>query len=174
MDGTPCPLTAGTYSTAPFIAPFDVTIGDGWTDDRAWAHGGELADPTGKGYLQWGSGFIGGTGPGGEAVTFGATGDDILAFLRSYKDFTVSPTVDVTIDGKTGKAVDVMTNGVMARHILEIPEDGYNLAPGEKVRFMIFEGDGSPVVLMVDIPKAKDFDAEMAAMQPILDSIVWE
>jgi hypothetical protein len=174
MDGTPCPVSAGTYSTTPFVHPFLVTIGDGWTNDRAWAHGGELADPSGLGYLQWGSGFTGGMGPSGKTIAIGPTGDGVLDHFRSFKDFTVSPVEDVTIGGKTGKAVDVTTNGAGQSGILQIPEDNYNLGPGEKVRLMVFDIDGSAVALMVDIPKAKDFDAEMAAMQPVLDTIVWQ
>jgi hypothetical protein len=170
---TPCPVSAGTYSTAPFVHPFLITIGDGWTNDRRWPHGGELAAPSGLSYLEWGSDFTG-NGPSGASVKIGPTADDVFGYLASIADFTVSPPLDVTLGGKTGRSVDVSTNSATAPGFLHIAEDSYNLGPGEKARFMVFEIDGSAVVIMVEVPKEKDFEAEMATMQPTLDTIVWQ
>jgi hypothetical protein len=174
MNGTPCPLPAGTYSTAPFVHPFLVTIAGGWTNDRAWPHGGELANPSGKAYLQWGSGFISGTGPSGKDVAIGPTADAVLAYIQTFKGFAITPPAPITIGERTGRSVDISTKGTRADGLLRIPEDQYNLAPGEKVRFMLFDVSGAAVVIMVDVPTEKDFAAETKAMQPVLDSIVWQ
>jgi hypothetical protein len=161
---TPCDLTAGTYSTAPFVKPFLVTVGPGWANDRAWPHGGEIAN-AGRVYLEWGSGFT--SVPGSSA-------SDLVGYIQSFKGFKVSPPVPVTIGGVTGVSVDVSTNSTEARAFLTIPEDAYNLGPGEKVRFIVVDADGSPVMIMVEVPKADDFDDEISAIQPVLDSIVWQ
>jgi hypothetical protein len=171
---TPCPVPAGTYSTAPFEHPFLVTIPSGWTNDRAGPHGGQLADASARGYLEWGSDFIGGVGPSGKETKVGTTGDELLAYIRSFKDFEISPAVPVTIGGLTGKSVDISTKDTLARAFLGIPEDSYNLGPGEKARFMVFTVGGSAVLIMVEVPEEKNFEAEIAAMQPVLDSIVWQ
>jgi hypothetical protein len=173
-DFTPCPVAAGTYSTAPFIHPFLVTIGDGWTNDRNWPHGGELASGGSAGVLEWGSGFIGGTGPAGKAVAIKPTSDALLAYIRSFGGFTVSPQVPIAIGGRTGRSVDVSTNQTQAEGLLDIPEDSYNLGPGEKVRLMVFDLNGSAVMIMVEVPMANGFDDAMAAMGPVLNSIAWQ
>jgi hypothetical protein len=171
---TPCPLPAGTYSTAPFVQPFLVTIAGGWINDRAWPHGGELASSSGKAYLQWGSGFISGTGPSGKNVAIGPTADAVLAYMQSFEGFAMTASAPVTIGELTGRSVDISTKGTLAKGFLRIPEDQYNLAPGEKVRFMVFDVSGAAVVIMVDVPTEKDFGAEIKAMQPVLDSIIWQ
>jgi hypothetical protein len=151
-----------------------VTIGAGWTNDRDWPHGGSLTSGSG-GLLEWGSGFTGGTDPTGIPVTLKPTSDALLAYVRSVKGFTVSPEVPLTIGGKTGRSVDVSTNQTHADGLLHIPEDSYNLGPGEKVRLIVFDAsDPSPVMIMVEVPMANDFDSAIAAMQPVLDTIVWQ
>jgi len=173
-DFNGCPVPAGTYSTAPFVHPFLVTIGAGWTNDRDWPHGGSLTSGSG-GLLEWGSGFTGGTDPTGVPVTLKPTSDALLAYVRSVKGFTVAPEVPLTIGGKTGRSVDVSTNKTSADGLLDIPEDSYNLGSGEKVRLIVFDvSDPSPLMIMVEVPMANDFVAAIAAMQPVLHSIVWQ
>jgi len=108
-------------------------------------------------------------------VTLKPTSDALLAYVRSVKGFTVAPEVRVTIGGKTGRSVDVTTNKTSADGLLDIPEDSYNLGPGEKVRLIVFDvSDPSPLMIMVEVPMANDFVAAIAAMQPVLESIVWQ
>ena len=173
-DFNGCPVPAGTYSTAPFVHPFLVTIGAGWTNDRDWPHGGGLTSGSGS-LLNWGSGFTGGTDPSGKSVTLKLTSDALFAYIRSVKGFTVSPEVPLTIGGKTGRSVDVSTNQTSADGLLDIPEDSYNLGPGEKVRLIVFDAsDPALLMIMIEVPMATDFDVAIAAMQPVLDSIIWQ
>lgn len=106
-------------------------------------------------------------------MTIGSTADDLLTYVRSFKDYTMSSTVPVTIGGMAGRSVDISTNKVLKRGWLLIPEDNHNLVPGEKVRVMVFDLSGSAVMIMVEVPKEKDFEADIAAIQPVLDSFVW-
>ena len=107
-------------------------------------------------------------------MTIGTTADAVLAYLQSFKDFAITAPVAVTVGGLAGRSIDVSTKGKRAGGFLAIPQDNYNLAPGEKIRFMVLDADGTAVVLMVDVPDEKVFAAEVAAMQPVLDSIVWQ
>jgi hypothetical protein len=107
-------------------------------------------------------------------VAIGPTADAVLAYIQTFKGFAFTPVAPITIGERTGRSVDISTKGTLAEGILRIPEDEYNLAPGEKVRFMVFDVSGAAVVIMVEVPTEKDFAAEITAMQPVLDSIVWQ
>lgn len=170
----PCPLPAGTYSSAPFEHPFKFTIiGDDWTNDRAWPHGG-AATRGGSNAFFWASGVESGVI---DRVTtpIGPTPADFIAHLRKFAGFTVSEPVPVTIDGVSGSQVDVLTNDIAAEKMYLIPEDAFNVSPGEKLRFIVLDMDGETVILFLDSFKAPDFDAFLAEVgQPILDGLTWE
>jgi hypothetical protein len=107
-------------------------------------------------------------------VAIGPTADAVLAYIQSFEGFAMTAPAPITIGELTGRSVDISTKGTLAKGFLRIPEDQYNLAPGEKVRFMVFDVSGAAVVIMVDVPTEKDFGAEIKAMQPVLDSIIWQ
>ena len=161
----PCPIAAGTYSSAPFIVPFLFTVGDGWTDDRAWPHGGEIALPTGA--VQWA------TAVSARARNVSATPADFIAFLRKTKGFTVSQPTPVTIDGVSGQQVDVLTNKAAVSGLFSIEEDAFNVNAGERFRFFVLDKGGETVILTIDAFKAKQFDEFAGQAQPVIDSIKW-
>jgi len=170
-DFQPCDIPAGTYSSAPFSPAFTFTITAPATNNRAWPHGGDVTGD--KGGLFWASGITGAATEKGP-VTLGPAPADFIAFLSKPKGWVVSKPVPVTIGGVAGQQVDVATRKLGIRAVFTIPEDAFNVDPGEKIRYLVLAKDGTTVVLMVDAFKEKDFEAVLALEQPILDSITWQ
>jgi hypothetical protein len=169
----PCPLAAGTYSSSPFNHPFTFTVsGDGWTNDRAWPHGGSASTP--KTAFLWGSGAA--SGKIDEVSTpIGPTPEDFIAHLKKFKGFTVSDPKPITVDGVKGSYVDVLSGTTGADAMYLIPEDAFNVAPGEKLRFIVLDKDGETVILILDAFQAADFDAFLKDVgQPLIDGLRWE
>jgi hypothetical protein len=143
----------------------------GWRNDRAFADGGGVSNQ-GGGFL-WASGVTKGLS-GGATVDIAPGVDGFLAHLKSFKGFTVTEPVPVTVDGVEGRQVDVTTNDVEAPGLYIIADDGFNLAPGEKARFIVLDKDGATVILIIEGFKDTEFDATVATTQTILDSVSWE
>jgi len=55
-----------------------------------------------------------------------------------------------------------------------VGKSGTTYSPGEKVRAYLLDVNGSVVLLAVEVRSENDFEKEMATVQPIIDSIVWE
>ena len=82
---------------------------------------------------------------------------DFIAHLRKFDGFTVSEPVPVTVDGVSGSQVDVLSNDVAADGMFLLPEDGFNLGPGEKTRFLVLDKDGATVILFIEsVRKGRD------------------
>lgn len=169
-----CPIAAGTYTTDAFTDPFTFTIeGDDWTNDRNWPHGGSMTKAGADSFL-WASGVVSGNAPEG-SVAIGPTPSDFIAHLGKFDGFTVSEPIPVTVDGVSGSQVDVLSNDTSAGGMFLLPEDGFNLAPGEKTRFLVLDKDGSTVILFVESVDAATFDAFMAETgQPLIDGLTWQ
>jgi hypothetical protein len=172
VEFTPCAIGAGTFSTSPFIHPFTFTITDDWSNNRAWPHGGEIQQ--GEASIDWVAGIESGTMPGGEEQQIGPAPADFIAYMTNYPGFSATVPAPVTIGGTEGQQFDVLTNDVEAPGIFFIPEDSFNLAPGEKVRYFVLEIDGETVVILVDAWVADQFDSFLEVAQPVIDSITWE
>jgi len=170
----PCAIPAGTYTTDAFEHPFTFTIeGDDWTNDRNWEHGGSMTKARANAFL-WASGVASGR-VSETAVEIGPTPADFIAHLRRFDGFTVSEPVPVTVDGVSGSQVDVLSNDVAADGMFLLPEDGFNLGPGEKTRFLVLDKDGATVILFIESVQAETFDAFMADVgQPLLDGLTWQ
>lgn len=174
-DGhTPCEITAGTYTAAPFEPNFSFTIDDPWQNDRAFADGGGISKGS-DGGIFWASDVSLGTMDGAQ-VEIGASVDDFVAFLQGFEavGMTVSEPMPVTVDGASGQQVDVTTNEAAAPGLYLVAEDAFNLVPGEKARFLILDKDGETVLLIIDSFTTEGFDDWVATAQPVIDSIAWE
>ena len=173
VEHEPCPLEAGTYSSAPFEPAFMFTIDDGWMNDRAFADGGGISKEIGG--IYWASGVSAGT-VAGEEVEIGASADDFVAFLQGLEvaGMTVSEPTPASVDGVEGQQIDVDSNDVDAPALYFIEEDQFNLVANEKARFIILDKDGEAVILIVDSFTSADFDEWVDTAQPVLDSIRWE
>lgn len=169
-----CAIPAGTYTTDAFEYPFTFTIeGDDWTNDRNWQHGGSMTKARENSFL-WASGVASGR-VSGTAVEIGPRPADFIAHLRKFDGFTVSEPVPVTVDGVSGSQVDVLSNDVGADGMFLLPEDGFNLAPGEKTRFLVLDKDGATVILFTESFHAATFDAFMTDVaKPLLDGLTWQ
>jgi hypothetical protein len=170
----PCAVPAGTYTTDAFEHPFTFTIdGDDWSNDRNWPHGGSMTKAGANSFL-WASGVVSGH-VGEETVDIGPAPADFIAHLGKFDGFTVSEPVPVTVDGVSGSQVDVLSNDVEAPGMFLLPEDGFNLAPNEKTRFLVLDKDGATVILFFESFDAATFDTFMADVgQPLLDGLTWE
>ena len=169
----PCPLEAGTYSSAPFEPAFMFTIDDGWLNDRAFADGGGISKEVGG--IYWASAVSGGT-IAGEEVEIGASAADFVTFLQGLEvtGMTVTEPTPASVDGVDGQQVDVESNDVDAPALYFIEEDQFNLVANEKARFIVLDKDGETVILIVDSFTTADFDEWLDTAQPVLDSIHWE
>ncbi len=174
VEFEPCPITAGFLTTKPFSVPFTFTIdGADWTNDRNWPHGGSVTQAGSNAFL-WASEVTSGQVDGAQVET-GPTVDDFVTHLGRFEGWTVAAPVPVTIDGASGLQVDLTTNEVAAHGMYYIAEDAFNLAPGEKVRFIAVDKDGETVILVVDAFAAATFDAFVTEVgDPLLASISWE
>jgi hypothetical protein len=168
-----CPIEAGTYTAAPFEPNFSFTIDDGWLNDRAFADGGGISHDTGG--IYWASGVASGTVNEGD-VEIAPGVDGFIGFLQSLEaiGMTVSEPSDATIDGAAGQQIDVETNEVAAPGLYFVAEDAFNLAAGEKSRFIVVDQGGETVVFVLDAFAASDFDTWVDTAQPVMDSISWE
>ncbi len=124
--------------------------------------------------FMWASGVESGM-VNGTATPIGPTPADFIAHLRKFPGFTMTEPVPVTVDGISGSKVDILSNGVEAPGMFVIPEDAFNMGPGEKIRFIALDKDGATVILMVNSFVAADFDQfDSEVGQPMLDGLTWE
>jgi hypothetical protein len=171
---TACSLEAGTYSTTPFEPAFDFTIAGPWQNDRAWPDGGEIA--TADGAVQWASGVTTGFKEGIEnlGTPIGPKPADFIDYVQSFKGFTVTDPVPVTIDGVEGQQIEVSTNDTGVHGFFVITHDAFNVDAGEKIRFYVLDKDGQTVILTMDSFKEAGFDAFADVAQPVIDRVKWE
>ena len=167
-----CPLAAGTYTSAPFEVPFRFTIADGWANHIRVVQAGAIRKGPAIGFA-WGVRLA------DVSPTIGASTDALFKFFRGQRVVTASDPVPVTIGGVEGSSMDVSVGkkGEILFH--SSTADGlqgtsWRFTPGTKVRMIGVEVHDTLVLLMVDVSPVKAFDDEMAKIQPILDSIVWQ
>ena len=78
----------------------------------------------------------------------------------------------VTIGGIEGTSIDfTLAKGEI---FFRVGKSATRYSPGEKVRAYVLDVNGSVVLLAAEVYSPNDFDTEMSAVQPIIDSIVWE
>ncbi len=165
-----CSIAAGAYAADPFTPAFTFEVEGDWVNDRAWPDGGGVSFPTGG--LYWGSGMKSGR-QNDKDVTFDSTIEGFAAYLRDFKGWKVTDADPVTIDGVTAVALDVATGDADGSGMYFVAKDQFNLVPGEKARFLLLERDGTLVTFVIDAYKEADFDAVLARIQPVLDSVRW-
>jgi hypothetical protein len=168
MNIKECALKAGTYTSTPFKVPFQFTIEAGWTNSLAGVNAGQLIkkQTTGTGF-GWVTGMTAEDNP-----DIGTSSTAMLAYIAAVPGITTSGPSVVTIGGVEGRSVDftLSTDKIFFR----AGQSGTFFNPGEKVRAYVVDVNGSVVLLSVEVTNAKDFDTEVAAVQPVIDSIVWE
>ena len=163
-----CKLKVGTYSSAPFKVPFQFTIEDGWTNSLAGINAGQLQQKeTTRTGFGWATGMTAETNP-----DVGESTAAVLAFIAAVPGITATEPTAVTVGGVQGNYVDFsLSKGDI---FFRVGKSGASYSPGEKVRAYVLDADGSVVLMAVEVYDPNDFDKEMAAVQPIIDSIVWE
>lgn len=161
-----CKLAPGTYSAAPFVPVFRFTLGAGWTNSLAGINAGQLSKGKPMTTL-----FGWSTGLTADGADIGKTTDSLLGFFASRPDITVSAPTAVMIGGMPGRSIDfTLSKGEI---FMRSGKSGGGFQTGEKVRAIVVDVNGAVVLLAIEALDPKDFDAEMTAVQPILDSIVW-
>jgi hypothetical protein len=164
-----CTLPAGTYSSVPFEPLFTFTIGDGWTNDRAWPHGGGISEAAGG--IFWAVDVDEGLRDG-TPEAFDSSPDGFINHLRAITGLVIKEGESFDVGGRTGRVVDVATRQTDARAIYVVVEDNYNLGPGEKARFILFEGD-TLLLFVVEAFREQDFEAVWGRAETVLGTIRW-
>jgi hypothetical protein len=162
-----CPLAPGTYSSAPFAPAFRFAVGAGWTNSLAGINAGQITreDSPGRMGFGWATGMVAEDG-----TQVGKTTDALLAYLAARPGITMSPATPVTIGGMPARSIDFTSS---QDFLMRVGKSGVSFGPGEKVRAIFVDVDGVVVLLALESYTPTSFDADMTAMQPILDSIVW-
>jgi hypothetical protein len=173
---TACPLPAGTYSVAPFTPSFHFTLGEGWSND--------VLDPTGGEVLTSTSSIFYMVNPQGgdnlsQVVAIGPGPDGVIAYLQQLPNVTTTPPVDVTLAGGSARQIDVSSTARNRFVFLTTAKDrlggvGFGLNATTKARVLILQRSGATVVIVVSTASPQAFDATIAALQPVLDSIAWD
>jgi len=102
---------------------------------------------------------------------------DVVADLRSRKDLVVSNVIDTTLDGHTGKRVDLQAPADLSActdlYIIMAEPSGAGFhvqGPSQKIRMWIVDVDGQPTVFQINSFAATPAD-DVAAAESIVDSI---
>jgi hypothetical protein len=162
-----CALAPGTYSAAPFAPVFRFTIGAGWSNNLAGINAGGvvMGKPIATGF-GWSTGMIAEDGS-----DVAKTSDALLAFFASRPGITASAPTPTEVGGMPGRSIDfTLSTGSI---FMMVGKSAVQYQVGEKVRAIIVDVDGSVVLFGIEASEPKNFDAALAATQPILDSIVW-
>jgi hypothetical protein len=163
-----CKLHSGTYTSKPFKVPFQFSIDQGWTNSLAGINAGQLLKTatTGTGF-GWATGM---TAEGKPDV--GKSTTAMLDFIATVPGITSSEPAAVTIGGVAGSSIDFSLS--KGQIFFRVGKSGAIYAPGEKVRAYVLDVNGSVVMMAVEVYSPNDFEKEVAAVQPVIDSIVWE
>lgn len=169
VDFETCRLLAGTYSPSRVIPAMTFTLDEGWDGYRHFTDAFSIGKIKPTLFLSMASDVK--VGFGGIPVEAGIAGFELL--LRSVDPLTVGKATPVTVGGKTGIQVDVVATGE-ASGLYRVAEDAYNLAAGQKARFIVLDVGGTTVVFVFESMTEAEFDAVVAEVQPVLDSITFE
>jgi hypothetical protein len=176
----PCPMDPGHYFSRQFHVAFDLPEGE-WTNSINWPNALELRD--GARSLTLLSG-------GYEACWYGASyrcggwwkppSIHSPADLRKHLErdsFLETTRIDrsTTLDGRPVQTFDVrnIDDSRWSELIYEIQSGSYWMASGHSVRLHFLEIDGEPVIVALEAPTTT-FEADLRAMQPVLDSLQFE
>lgn len=180
---TTCTMRAGHYYSSEFHVAFDLLDGE-WTNTVNWPNALELRDgprsitfisgPSDScsrwyaNYYYWSCTSVGPPPP--------VTAAGLRRELREYGEVAVGRMDrSLRIDGRPTGTFDVRSTAEeeWPVSIVTIQSGGYSLGPGQSLRLSILEIDGESVILALEAP-TKSFEAYVAAMQPVLDSIEFE
>jgi hypothetical protein len=167
-----CALAAGRYTTAPSKSSFDVTVGEGWTNERLDPGGGEIVSPAGTSVF-WvvDPGFL--RSRSGKYVQLGKTTGAVADYLTSLPNASASSPADATVGGVPATQVDVVPSK-RNDFVLVSGHVGFGAKEGTKSRYFIVPRNGHIAVIIVSTDGSTTLDEATAEVQPVLDSISWE
>jgi hypothetical protein len=178
-------LAAGTYeAVSEFdLVPFSFTVPDGWTSEGWYITTSEPGTDRPDQYVS----FV----PVGNLYSdpcvgvlanpyVGATVEDLAVAAATIPKTEASPTVDVTLGGRTGKLVEYVVPESYACDLGKFmiwrdPRDGdlWEEAPyGETIRMWIMDVDGARFVITA-VYHPTTSDADRAELQTIVDSVTF-
>ncbi|MEW5990075.1 MAG: hypothetical protein AB1736_01865 [Chloroflexota bacterium] len=192
VDGSPCigRLLPGAHRTwSPFSQPFAYVVPDGWKNIFNTAHGYVVqpADETQKGGGRGIYVFLDLQASNQAACTrssqpgVGRTREDLVAWLTSLPDLSISDPVNVEVGGLSGVTYDlralgsgpVCGSGDYMLWFADDPNFWWGMTPGNPERhFVLDRPDGGTVFIIVTAPEA-DFDGFVEAAMPIVESFAF-
>lgn len=188
VDGSPCVgrLLPGAHRTwSPFSRPFAYVVPDGWTNDWNVPLGyavlpvdaAQAAEPGIFIFLDvYGSDQTSCTRRPASGV--GRTSADLVAWLDSLPDLSITAPTPVSVGGLAGARLDVSVTsggpvcspGDYQLWVSDYQPLWWGLTPGHPTRHYLLDlPDRHNVLIVVPAPEA-DFDALMAIADPIIES----
>lgn len=105
--------------------------------------------------------------------------DDLATWIATLPGFTVVKSLDVTVGGVAAKQLDVRTGSDTTGEFGPIPgidEPHAGIGPDALARLIVLRVEGHQVLITVGVDPdntVHDFDAAVASLQPLIDSIEW-
>lgn len=197
------PIDAGTYVSqfvnfrhpttgwTPNLGAITYTVPDGWANTGDWpdhfelvpmASFGQATGPNGPDHLIDITADVraesAATPCSGKPATAGTTPAAIIASLRTIPGLVVGPATSITIDGKTGRSVDLTVDPAKLRpcgsdQVVEFlvgHTTMSGLLSGSSDRLILLPMESSTVAIEIVAPTT-DFDAFAASAMPIVNSL---
>jgi hypothetical protein len=181
----PMPLERGALSPGRYVAelhrpPIAFSVGDGWLARRNYPDGLSLRATGLGGELDTGIISVGLDGPCSDdpQVVLGTRPQDLIAWLQSREDLDVTNPRAVNVGGFTGISVDVQQvpgSGCDGENLTALYFSGQDstwLAPGEQVRLMALDVEGTTVTLeLYTVPDSRE--ELLARAQEVIETITF-
>lgn len=197
------PIDAGTYVSqfvnfqrpstgwTPNLGAITYTVPDGWANTGDWpdhfelvpmASFGQATGPDGPDHLIDIAADVraesAATPCSGKPAPVGTTPAEIIAYLRTIPGLVVGPASSITIDGRTGRSVDLTVNPAKLRpcgsdQVVEYlvgPNGASGLFSNSTTRLVLIPLGSSTVSIEIMAPTS-DFDGFAASAMPIVTSL---
>jgi serine/threonine-protein kinase len=143
----PCGLGAGRYAPSRFAMPFDIELGDGWSNAD---HRGDIVTLTREqGRLTF-AGPIREVYPKGESVEPKAKARSLIEAFIATDGVGSSKPANVRIDGRRGLSIDVAPTGNERVALFRTDGSTYQLEPDRTTRVVVIDLPHDPIVLAIE------------------------
>lgn len=169
-EQTSCTVAAGVWYPEPFDPSFDITVGDGWSNDWNYPKIGALSNAQGS--FVWMTGVFSVDEKSMANVKLSNVPADLAAFLKEKKGLSVADPTPVEIDGAPGLQVDATATRRLNFVFVTTPI-GPQTQANSASRYYLVDHDGTTVVFIAAADDKANTDAFMTEVQPMVESIAW-
>jgi hypothetical protein len=189
FEQPPCELGAGRYQPSRLMPPAAFDLGEGWLNFRYYEDGIDLVrdgEPVDLSMIVGADeGLVDATpdDPADEPTTveIGPGAQQMANYLSGHPALeVVSDVEEVTVGGLPAKQLDVRVPS-MARGILLLNQDAYNLFPGDAARVWIIEHPTATITLILEVfaregaesASPEDVGTYLDLVEPIVSSLTF-